>query len=64
MPLITLMMVMLLVFLQDILYEGNDLEVYVHNGCEIHIKENRDYFNNTERINYTSYIYPHPYIDK
>jgi hypothetical protein len=38
------------------------LSVRVHNNCGIHIKENRDYYNNTERPAYTPYVYPHPLI--
>jgi hypothetical protein len=44
-------------------YNGNDISVYVHNNCDIHIKENRDFYNNTERPDYTPYTYPHPLID-
>lgn len=41
-------------------YNGSEIEVYVHNNCGIHIKENRDYYNNTEKPVYTPYTYPHP----
>ena len=35
-------------------------EFDVLNGKVDHIKENRDYFNNTERPAYSAYTYPHP----
>jgi hypothetical protein len=43
---------------------GTKISVYVHNNCGIHIKENRDYYNNVERPNYTPYTYPHPLIQE
>jgi hypothetical protein len=38
--------------------------VLVHNNCGIHIKENRDYYNNIARPDYTPYTYPHPLINE
>jgi hypothetical protein len=45
-------------------HEGSNIEVYVHNNCGIHIQENRDYYNNVEKPNYTPYAYPHPLIEE
>ncbi len=42
------------------MFNGEFIVVYVHNGCEIHLKENRDFYNNTERPDYTPFTYPHP----
>ncbi len=44
-------------------YNGSDISVYVHNNCDIHIKENRDYYNYFEKPGYTPYTYPHPLIE-
>jgi len=44
--------------------KGSKISVYVHNNCGIHIKENRDYYNNVERPNYTPYTYPNPLIQE
>lgn len=44
------------------IYNGTNIDVYVHNNCGIHIKENRDYYNNVEKPGYTPYVYPHPLI--
>jgi hypothetical protein len=44
-------------------YEGTPIEVYVHNNCGIHIKQNRDYYNNTEKPDYSPFTYPHPLIE-
>ena len=44
-------------------HEGSNIEVYVHNNCEAHIQENRDFYNNVERPDYTPYTYPHPLIE-
>jgi hypothetical protein len=46
------------------LYNGSEIDVYVHNNCGIHIKENRDYYNRMERPAYTPYPYPHPLISE
>ncbi len=43
-------------------HNGNPIQVYVHNNCGIHIKENRDYYNETERPGYTPFTYPHPLV--
>ncbi len=43
-------------------HEDSSINIYVHNGCEIHIKENRDYYNNIEKPGYIPFDYPHPYI--
>lgn len=43
-------------------HEGLSINVYVHNGCEIHIKENRDYYNNIEKPDYIPFDFPHPLI--
>lgn len=43
-------------------YGTTEVEFYVH-GCDqnrIHIVENRDFYNNTQRPGYTPYTYPHP----
>lgn len=45
------------------IHNWNDIPVYVHNNCGIHIKENRDYYNNLERPGYKSFTYPHPLIE-
>ncbi|MBN1694734.1 hypothetical protein JW879_04940 [candidate division WOR-3 bacterium] len=45
-------------------HEGSNIEVYVHNNCGAHIKENRDYYNNLEKPGYTPYTYPHPLIEE
>lgn len=45
-------------------HEGSNINVYVHNNCGIHIQENRDYYNNVEKPNYTPYTYPHPLIEE
>jgi hypothetical protein len=42
-----------------------NVSVYIHSGCSNpspldHIKENRDYYNDTPRPGYTPYTYPHP----
>jgi hypothetical protein len=44
------------------LYNGSEIEVYVHNNCGIHIKKNRDYYDNIAKPGYTPYEYPHPLI--
>jgi hypothetical protein len=45
-------------------HEGSNIEVYVHNNCGVHIQENRDYYNNVEKPDYTPYTYPHPLIEE
>jgi len=45
-------------------HEGSNIDVYVHNNCGVHIQENRDYYNNVERPDYTPYTYPHPLIEE
>ena len=42
-------------------YNGGTISVYVHNDCGIHIKENRDYYNNAAKQGYQPFSYPHPY---
>jgi hypothetical protein len=44
-------------------HESELIEVYVHNNCGIHIKENRDFYNSVEKPDYNPYTYPHPLID-
>ena len=39
--------------------DGVVQEPLVHNGCEIHIKKNRDYYT-MPKPNYTPFSYPHP----
>jgi hypothetical protein len=43
-------------------FDGILIDVYVHNNCDIHIKENRDFYNNEEKPDYIPYAYPHPLI--
>ncbi len=43
-------------------FNGSQIEVYVHNNCGTHIKENRDFYNFTAMLGYSPYIYPHPLI--
>ncbi|MBN1181080.1 MAG: hypothetical protein JXB49_02255 [Bacteroidales bacterium] len=43
-------------------HNGAGIDVYVHNNCDIHIRENRDYYNNTEKPGYSPYTYPHPLV--
>ncbi|MCD6356669.1 MAG: hypothetical protein J7L66_05215 [Anaerolineaceae bacterium] len=46
-------------------YLGGDGD-FVPNGCSrmttLHIIENRDFYNDTQRANYTAYTYPHPLV--
>lgn len=48
----------------DNLYNGKDINIVLNpDGCPIlkkHIKEGRDYFNDTPRPGYNPYQYPHP----
>ncbi|MBN2613436.1 MAG: hypothetical protein JXB00_17915 [Bacteroidales bacterium] len=44
------------------IYNGSTLLVYVHNNCEMSIKENRDFYNNIQKPGYTPFTYPHPLI--
>lgn len=41
---------------------GQNMNVYIHNNCDHHIKENRDYYNNVAMPDYTPYTYPHPLV--
>jgi hypothetical protein len=44
---------------------GSDLDIVVDNMCDEvanHIKENRDFYNDTSRQHYIPYRYPHPLI--
>ncbi|MBN1887390.1 MAG: hypothetical protein JW850_05350 [Thermoflexales bacterium] len=49
-------------------YNGSDVDVSVYNnwpGCtdpqpSDHVQENRDYYNDAPRPDYTPYVYPHP----
>jgi hypothetical protein len=45
-------------------HNGETINVYVHNNCGIHIKENRDYYNQTVKPGYAPYTYPHPLISE
>jgi hypothetical protein len=45
-------------------YNGTDMLIYVHNNCDIHIKENRDFYNRQKRPDYVPYTYPHPLIEE
>jgi hypothetical protein len=45
-------------------HEGSNIKVYVHNNCGIHIQENRDFYNDVEKPDYTPYTYPHPLIEE
>jgi hypothetical protein len=40
---------------------GGDADFFVKTDCQgLHIHENRDYYNDTQRPSYTPYVYPHP----
>lgn len=45
-------------------FNGNNVNVFVHNNCGIHIKENKDFYNNIKKPGYSSYTYPHPLINE
>ncbi len=45
-------------------FNGTDIHVFVHNNCNIHIKENRDFYNNLKKSDYVPYTYPHPLIEE
>ena len=51
-------------FWNNKLETGEDLPVYVRDGGEIHIKQNRDYYVSVPRPGYTPYTYPHPLIQE
>jgi hypothetical protein len=42
------------------MHNGTPILFFVYNGCGIHIKENRDYYNNISRTGYVPFVYPHP----
>ncbi len=43
---------------------GEDLYIFVRDGFEIHIQQNRDYYVGVPRPGYTPYTYPHPLIQE
>jgi hypothetical protein len=45
---------------------GADSDIAISGGPEVqaHIKEGRDYHNNTSRLDYTPYVYPHPLVSR
>ncbi len=43
-------------------YNGDDVNFSIHNNCQVHIQQGRDYFDNVQKPGYFPFIYPHPLI--